>query len=166
MIEKDIIEALIRVSKDEAGGPSPLMASLHGAGAVNCLHWTDWDEVTAHLPTEQVVALARGLTLAEKQHRWIGGSPACSFWEIGMMTTRYKNRGGIYGAGIGLLALVVAAAITIWMFSKMMEVEYGTGNNASAPLDEAKRIVGEVNKRSAELSKQPTSVPATDGQTK
>ena len=81
-----------------------------------------------------------------------------------MMALRYKNRGGIYGAGMGLLALVIVAAITIWIFSKMMQVEYGTGDNVNAPVDEAKKIVGEVNKRSAELSKQPTSVPTTNGQ--
>jgi uncharacterized membrane protein len=82
------------------------------------------------------------------------------------MATRYKNSGGIYGAGIGLLAMVIVAAITIWMFSKVMEVEYGTGSNVNAPVDEAKKIVGEVNNRSAELSKQPTSLPATNGQSK
>ena len=80
-----------------------------------------------------------------------------------MMTLGRKNRGGIYGAGIGVLALLIVAAITIWMFSMMMEAEYGTHEDMNAPIEQAKKIVGEVNKRNAGISDQPTSMPAMNG---
>ncbi|MDP2662414.1 MAG: hypothetical protein Q8R28_16975 [Dehalococcoidia bacterium] len=47
--------------------------------------WKEWDAVTCSLPTHDLIALLKGLVVAERQFRWTGGSVAaviCVFREL------------------------------------------------------------------------------------
>jgi hypothetical protein len=53
---------------------------LRCQGRINCLHWGEWDALTGPLQIEDVVRLAKALTIIEKMFRWPGGSVAAVIW--------------------------------------------------------------------------------------
>lgn len=49
----------------------------------------------------------------------------------------HRNKGGLWGAGIGLLALVLGIALMLWMFSTSSEVYINAGSQGKQQLDDA-----------------------------
>lgn len=83
MLETDLIQKLIVIGKAESpheGNAGSLLDSIGPLDHINRLHWQDWDLVTKALPNDELVALVKGLTLAELHHRWSGGSVSSVIW--------------------------------------------------------------------------------------
>jgi hypothetical protein len=78
-----IVDALVRVGRqsglDVHSAPAEL-DSLRGEDAINRLHWREWDAVTGTMVIEDLVALAKALTVCEERFRWTGGSVAAVIW--------------------------------------------------------------------------------------
>ena len=61
-------------------------------GYINRLHWRSWDEITADLPSDELVCLIRGLTLAEKLlSGWMGGSVSGVIWTFRELENRKEQ---------------------------------------------------------------------------
>jgi hypothetical protein len=62
--------------------------------AINRLHWREWDAITQTLPTDDLIALVKGLTLAELHNRWAGGSVSSVIWtfrELGRRSAEFND---------------------------------------------------------------------------
>lgn len=83
MISKHTIEILIEggklASADELKSIECLN-SIKKEDHINRLHWSDWDKVTKTMDTDNLIALVKGLTIAELSFHWIGGSVSAVIW--------------------------------------------------------------------------------------
>jgi len=59
---------------------------------VNCLGWDRWNEVADRLPETELGNLVRGLTTAELELHWCGGSVAGVIWVYRHYETRFPDR--------------------------------------------------------------------------
>jgi len=82
MIESDVLDKLVAIGRSDPDSEqvASLLEQIKHKDEVNRLSWTEWDAVTKAMPTEDVVALAKGLALAESRLRWCGGSVAAVIW--------------------------------------------------------------------------------------
>jgi hypothetical protein len=82
MLTSDLVQKIISAGEHyEAQSESAVtIAELGPFGRINRLPPADWNRATAGLHVENLFPLIRGLTLAERQHRWIGGSVAAVIW--------------------------------------------------------------------------------------
>ena len=83
MISLEAIVTLIQIGRsDKPDDPSTQQCfeRIRKYGAINREHWTTWDQVTQPMETDELIALTKGLTLAEKYLGWVGGSVAASIW--------------------------------------------------------------------------------------
>jgi len=58
---------------------------LDRAGEINRRHWREWEATVRAFNVPQLVALVKGLTVAEKTFSWVGGSVASSIWVFGIL---------------------------------------------------------------------------------
>jgi hypothetical protein len=71
---------------------------------------------------------------------------------------RYRrNKGGVYGAGIGLLALLVCVAIGMWMFSTTATVTTRSHKNAREALDQVLEVGQRVSDQAYEANRDPSA---------
>jgi hypothetical protein len=83
MIPTNVVETLVEIGRSGDPDDPTTAAYLDAIGrfdSINREHWRAWDEITDQLPTPDVVALTKGLVLAERHHRWNGGSVAAAIW--------------------------------------------------------------------------------------
>lgn len=79
----EIIDKFIRlgeVHSDKDASSQGYLSEVSKHGEANRLHWSEWDRFTANLSTSKLISLIKGLTIAEKHYRWIGGSVAAVIW--------------------------------------------------------------------------------------
>ena len=93
-IPKHVLDELIDLGRDD-NTDAPLDAGssldhLVPYDHINRLHWEAWDAVTEGLSIEDLVALVRGLAIAEKQLRWCGGSVSAVIWTFRTVEWRDK----------------------------------------------------------------------------
>jgi hypothetical protein len=83
MISSNVLQPLIAIGK--SGDPDDTMTAAH-LEAIGSFDWinreasSSWAEITREMPIDDMVALVKGLVLAEDYHRWIGGSVAAAIW--------------------------------------------------------------------------------------
>jgi hypothetical protein len=83
VIKAQIIEILVRAGREPGFDVSQVpaeMESVRSEDAINRLHWREWDRVTGGMVIEDVIALAKALTVCEERFRWSGGSVAAVIW--------------------------------------------------------------------------------------
>ncbi len=119
MLEPELIQRLIVIGNAESpheGNPEGLLDSVGPLDHINRLHWREWDLVTQALPNDDLVALVKGLTLAELHHRWSGGSVSSVIW-----TFREVQRRGPE----------LSEALADWILSRTRNpyVPFGTHNH-------------------------------------
>ena|SRR6056297_1652653 len=91
MIRPHVVQHLIQIGR--SGDPDDPTTAAHldaiaKYSSINRKHWKDWNEITDPMPTHDVVALTKGLVLAELRHRWIGGSVAAAIWTFREVESR------------------------------------------------------------------------------
>jgi hypothetical protein len=101
MTDKDripnlVLDLLLDLGRDESEN-SPFDAgdcliTLAPYDHINRLHGDTWDAVTEGVSIEDLVALVRGLAIAEKQLRWCGGSVSAVIWTFRRLEWRDKAR--------------------------------------------------------------------------
>ena len=77
MIDPSILDVLIRAGSmpdPEGLEAARLLNQISTADEINRLHWSTWDHDIQDLSTEDLVALIKALTIAERRFSWIGGS--------------------------------------------------------------------------------------------
>ena len=69
-----------------------------------------------------------------------------------------RRRGGIIGAGIGVLALLVVVALGFWMMTKTAEAEHGQAKQAQDQSlqvqQEAQKLQKAMEKRAHDMERQ------------
>ena len=83
MIAPATIALLVGVGKlDDPESPEAIekLVIIKEQDDINRLHWSQWNSVTEKLSTEDLVALVKALTVAEKQFHWAGGSVSAVIW--------------------------------------------------------------------------------------
>ncbi len=89
MIPPNVVRILIEIGT--TGDPkanADHLEALKPYDSINREHWTAWNAVTDAISTEDLVALTRGLTLAESGNGWIGGSVAAAIWTFRQVEKR------------------------------------------------------------------------------
>jgi len=61
---------------------------LRHSDALNRLHWRRWERVVQDMPVDDLVALIRGLAIAERRFRWLGGSVSAVIWTFRVLSRR------------------------------------------------------------------------------
>jgi hypothetical protein len=126
MLEPELIQKLIVIGKDDSapeGDAAALLDSVGHFDQINRLHWQEWDLVTQSLPNEDLVALVKGLTLAELHHRWSGGSVSSVIWTF----REIQRRGAEH-----------SEALADWILSRTAPpyAPFGTHNHGASSLAE------------------------------
>ena len=82
MINKEVVEILIKIgrSPELTTKTRKLLKAIKPHDAIDRLGWDEWDDVTQPMTTDDLVALIKGLTVAEKYHKWSGGSVSAVIW--------------------------------------------------------------------------------------
>jgi len=82
MIKRDVIEKVIQIGRSPYPSPArrELLKAVKPYDEINRQHWSTWDEITAQMPTDDLIALIKGLTIAENHNNWIGGSVSSVIW--------------------------------------------------------------------------------------
>lgn len=91
MIPTNVVKTLVEIGR--SGDPDNLKtaAKLETIGkfdSINREHWRAWNDIINRMPTPDLVALTKGLVLAEHHHRWIGGSVAAAIWTFSKIQGR------------------------------------------------------------------------------
>ncbi len=82
-IDPAVLEALYNLGTQNATTTESTQRALlflEPHGKVDRLHWAHWDQALESLPTTKLVAVIRGLVLAEEYHQWKSGSVAAAIW--------------------------------------------------------------------------------------
>ncbi|HEX3626632.1 MAG TPA: hypothetical protein VH280_14550 [Verrucomicrobiae bacterium] len=69
-----------------------LLTELKPFNRVNALGWDIWNAVARVLPEEKLECLVRGLTVAELELKWYGGSVASVIWIFRNYESRFPDR--------------------------------------------------------------------------
>ena len=77
------------------------------------------------------------------------------------MRNHEKSRGGAWGAGIGLLALLIVVAIGIYLWSESIMPESATQPTPKKALDQAEGVVDTLNKRAEDMNRKLQPATAT-----
>ncbi len=91
MIPANVIEILIEIGKSgdpDTPATAARLESIGEFGWINRKHWRTWGEITYTMPTDGLVALTRGLAIAENHHHWIGGSVSAVIWTFRRLQER------------------------------------------------------------------------------
>lgn len=95
-ITKHVLDLLIALGRHDNANQQldagSNLANLAPYDQINRLHWEAWNAVTEELNIEDLVALVRGLAIAEKQLRWCGGSVSAVIWTFRALAKRDKAR--------------------------------------------------------------------------
>ena len=65
-------------------------SSIDRLNWINRLHWVKWEAATESLSQEDCEHLMRGLVIAERQLKWLGGSVAAPIWIIRVYEQRFS----------------------------------------------------------------------------
>jgi hypothetical protein len=76
----EFLIALGSVGRTGTPEAQTLLDAVEGYGWINREHWSFWEMVCVELDIDELVALVKGLTLAEVCHRWSGGSVSSVIW--------------------------------------------------------------------------------------
>ena len=152
MIPAHVVETLVRIGNDpvtETPEIAALLDTLRPYSGINREHWSTWDQTTEHMSTESLVALARGLTLAERYLRWNGGSVAAVIWVFRQIQQRDNE-------------LANKAADWILPRTRNMYVPYGRQNRGAQSAEEYRRAtrVREVKIEAGIVSEQESETRA------
>ncbi len=83
MIDQQIVTRLIELGRMEGVDEEATRSEFAVLGSwnnLNSAHWTVWKAITENMATQELVRLAKGLTLAERYFRWPGGSVSAVIW--------------------------------------------------------------------------------------
>jgi len=76
----------------------------------------------------------------------------------------HRNKGGIYGAGIGLLGLLVTVAIILYLSSITTTSSVKTYNQAEKDIDKALEVGKEVSNQAYQANRDPSAKPSVTAQ--
>ena len=129
MIPANVIQILIEIGKSgvpDAPATATHLESIGGFGWINREHWGTWDEITYTMPTDDLMALTRGLTIAENHHHWIGGSVSAVIWTFRRLQERDP---------------AVADEVADWILPRTRNpwVPYGSQNHGARSFEEYHR---------------------------
>ena len=93
MIKREVVEILIKIgrSPELTTKTRKLLKAVKFHDAIDRLGWDEWDEVTQPMATDDLVALIKGLTVAEKYHKWSGGSVSAVIWTFRELQRRNRD---------------------------------------------------------------------------
>lgn len=95
MTNREIIDLLISMGHDiEAHGmpAADVLLSLRPASHINRLGKDEWKAEASALTNSELVALMKGLTYAESELKWLGGSAAGPIWLFSILLSRDVTR--------------------------------------------------------------------------
>lgn len=90
-VVKDLI-ALGSLDDGPCARRDQLLARLRPFDRVNRLDWNPWNEVADTLSEAELKNLVRGLTVADSEQQWCGGSVAGVIWVYRRYETRFPGR--------------------------------------------------------------------------
>jgi hypothetical protein len=83
VIPKEVVTELVRIGHDFSDQwpvPAESCAHLVEHSKLDMAHWSAWDVVCTELGIEDLVALSKGVVIAEETCGWRGGSVAAAIW--------------------------------------------------------------------------------------
>lgn len=89
MIPANVVRILIEFgTSSDPKANAEILEALKPYDSINREHWTAWNAVADAILTEDLIALTRGLTLAENGNGWSGGSVAAAIWTFRQVQKR------------------------------------------------------------------------------
>lgn len=126
-----------------------LLSRLKPFGHVNSLGWERWNEIAAVLPEDDLRNLVCGLTVAEVELNWYGGSVAAVIWAYRCYESRFPEK---------------AAPLADWVLARSENPFLPFGSTPPVPKSDAKfesydtYFLAAVKKPGAS---QPSAMPPT-----
>ncbi len=103
LLTSEVIDLLIEVGRMEnpfSEEALALIAPLKEKDEINRLHWREWNKFTESMKVQDLASLTKGLTVAEKHFRWIGGSVAGVIWVYRMLYNKDQEVAEKVGAWV------------------------------------------------------------------
>jgi len=78
----EIVDKIIQIGRqpDFSAMTMKLLKAVEPYDEINRLGWETWDAITKKMSMDDLIALIKGLTLAEELHNWCGGSVSAVIW--------------------------------------------------------------------------------------
>jgi len=94
-LSPEILEDLLALGRLDDGNTikrNRLLSRLKPFNKVNCLGWDIWNTLAETLSEDKLKSLVRGLTIAELELQWYGGSVASTIWVFRNYESRFPDK--------------------------------------------------------------------------